>query len=349
MIITRYSKQRMAEMALEVEFLTPTFLGGADQKAQLRAAPFKNLLRQWWRVVSGPQFSKWQDMLQAEGNLFGSVQEKSTSVSDVRISLTADKNSIKLRDAPIELGKTRHPEVGKGGNGMPVGNALYLGYGPITFKDGTKRYIAPGSKARMTVAYPKAHEKTLKTVLQYIHSFGTIGSRSRNGWGSVSLSGEGFVPLALAEFSAQPLQALLNGNAFPSALGKENGLLCWQVKDLPGQDWKACMTDLGKIYMTLRTSINIKPQGLKERHILGYPVTNHSVGNWGGNNGRMPSQLRLMVKRDPEGRLVGRILHLPHKLPKQWDTRLGSELSVWRGIHQKLDSNNQLQRVGGDQ
>ena len=39
MIITRY--HNMEELRLTVEFLTPTFLGGADQNAELRAAPFK--------------------------------------------------------------------------------------------------------------------------------------------------------------------------------------------------------------------------------------------------------------------------------------------------------------------
>ena len=349
MIITRYSKQRMAELNLEVEFLTPTFLGGADQNAELRAAPFKSLLRQWWRVACGAKFPDWREMLCAESDLFGSVQEGRTKVSSVRVHVVADKEELRLSEALIELGKTRHPEVGRGGNGMEVGNALYLGYGAITYKEGPKRYITPGSKARMTIVYPRIHEKIINTVLQYIHTFGTIGSRSRNGWGSVALSGKGFAPESLAHFPTKPLQELLNGNAFPSSLGREKGLLCWQVNNLSDQDWKDYMTVLARTYLTLRTAINIKPQGLKERHILGYPVTNHSVGSWGGNNGRMPSQLRLMVKRNPEGKLVGRILHLPHKLPKRWDTQLGSELSVWQSIHRALDANNQLQRAGGNQ
>lgn len=350
MIITRFSKQRMTELACEVEFLTPTFLGGADQHAELRAAPFKNLLRQWWRVACGQQFSDHKEMLAGEEALFGSVRDGSSKASSVRVSLTANKENIKFSDATMELGETFHPEAGRGGNGRKVGNALYLGYGPISYKDGAKRYIAPGSKAKLTILCPKEHEPIIKTVLQYIHRFGTIGSRSRNGWGSLALSGEGLYLQPLAQFPVKPLHKLLAGKEFPSSLGEDNGLLCWQIREAQNGDWKAAMRSLAQIYMNLRTGINIKPNELQERHILGYPVTHHGVNSWGGSNGRMPSQLRLMVKRDVQGNLVGRILHLPHKLPKEWDpARLRPEVEVWRDIHQKLDQNNQLQRVGGNQ
>ena len=352
MIITRFSKKRMTELACEVEFLTPTFLGGADQNAELRAAPFKNLLRQWWRITCGQQFPEWQDMPSAEDALFGSVRGDQSGASKVRVSIT--DNGCTFSNKVIGLGQTRHPEVGNNANGMNVDNDLYLGFGPIIKKRKEpktwKRYIVPGSKAKLNVTVPRDHETTMKTVLQYIHSFGTIGSRSRNGWGSLALSGGGFTQQPLAQFSVRPLQELLNGKNFPSSLGQENGLLCWQIRAQQDNDWGTAMENFAQIYMNLRTGIDIAPQGLQKRHILGYPVTHHSVGNWGGNNGRMPSQLRLMVKRDLAGRLAGRILHLPHKLPKHWDAaQLGTELEVWRTVHKALDQENQLQRVGENQ
>jgi CRISPR-associated protein Cmr1 len=352
-IITRFSKQRMTELTCEVEFLTPTFLGGADQNAELRAAPFKNLLRQWWRVAFGYQFSKWQDMLSAEDDLFGSVRSNSAGAGKVRISFTGNEGNYEFSNNAMALGTTHHPEAGNNANGMNVDNALYLGFGPITYQRGQKpkRYIVPGSKARLAVICPKGHiTTTIITVLQYINSFGTIGSRSRNGWGSLALSGEGFTSQPLTNFPVRPLPELLAAREYPSSLGEENDLLCWEIIGQQGGDWTIVMQHLAEFYMNLRTGVNIAPQGLQKRHILGYPVTHHYIDSWGGRNGRMPSQLRLMVKRNLQGNLVGRILHLPHKLPRQWDVnRLGTELSVWREIHRKLDQNNQLQRVGGNQ
>ena len=41
----------MKKLEYEMRFLTPAFLGNAEQSAQWRTPPIKALLRQWWRVV----------------------------------------------------------------------------------------------------------------------------------------------------------------------------------------------------------------------------------------------------------------------------------------------------------
>ena len=339
----------MEELRLTVEFLTPTFLGGADQNAELRAAPFKNLLRQWWRVAVGSRYATPETLLAAEGDLFGSVlDENEASTSRVRLALTPVEGSFLLSGEGIFFGKTPHPEV-KGG--MAVENALYLGFGPITLKN-SKRYIAPGSKANLLLSFPREEKVHMVDLLHYIDAFGTIGSRSRNGWGSLSLSGEGFAGKDVRSFATAPVSQLVSdkqGKQYPSLLGADSkGLLCWEVGVAKGE-WKAAMQSLAETYMTLRTKINIKPQGLRERHLLGYPVTNHILTEWDGNNGRMPSQLRLLVKRDRADRLVGRILHLPHCLPKDkpWNDRLDSQLDIWRSVHAHLDANKHFHRCGG--
>lgn len=343
MLITRFHDTETLQVS--VEFLTPTFLGGADQNAELRAAPFKNLLRQWWRVAVGSQYPNHKEMLKAEGDLFGSVLDESkASASKVRLDLQDTGINI-VSEKLDSLGKTKHPEVTN-----PVSNALYLGYGPVS-THGVKTYIAPDSKAELTLCLPKNCVPELLLVLAYIDAFGTLGSRCRNGWGSIVLSGQNFRRQAAATLPAQDWQPLVNGGqarAYPAHLGRDQrGLLCWEVNPAP-KTWKTAMQELATIYMNLRTSINIAPNGLQKRHILGYPVTHHNIPNWGGGTGRMPSQLRLMVKRDEENQLVGRILHLPHRLPKQWEPqRLGQETEVWQAIHQWLDKNTDLRRCGG--
>lgn len=349
MIISRYHNTKQLDIG--VEFLTPCFLGGADQNAELRAAPFKNLLRQWWRVAVGSQYSDPKEMLAAEGNLFGSVLDDSKAcASKVRVALTPG-DGFKIDQKALDFGQMYHSEVGQ--NGRQVSNALYLGFGPVEYDRQTgstknKRYIAAGSQARLTLTFPKARKDELRNVLAYIDAFGAIGSRCRNGWGSIALFGEGFQRHAVTLFPSQDFAQLISGNAaYPTHLGKDDkGLLCWELKELP-RDWKDAMKALAETYMNLRTSINIAPNGLQKRHILGYPVTNHGVNNWGGGNGRMPSQLRLMAKRDTNNKLTGRILHLPHKLPKEWNQHLGTELAVWQEIHQWLDHNTALRRCGG--
>lgn len=345
MLITRF--HNIETLQVSVEFLTPTFLGGADQHAELRAAPFKNLLRQWWRVAVGSQYAaEHKNMLKAEGELFGSVLDESkASASRVRLDVQDDGIKIVSDTLLNSLGKTKHPEV-KGG--MPVSNALYLGYGPVSVKE-IKSYIAPDSKAELTLNLPKACVPEMLLVLAYIDAFGALGSRCRNGWGSIALSGQNFQRQAATTLPAQDWQPLVNGaqaRAYPTHLGKDqHGLLCWE--SAPVNQWQEGMTLLAQTYMNLRTGMQFHGPELQKRHILGYPVTNHSIDTWGKKDGRMPSQLRLLVKRDAQNRLIARILHLPHKLPKPWTIALGTESAVWQQIHQWLDNNPDFHRIQG--
>lgn len=348
MNITRFHNRERVE--LKVEFLTPTFLGGADQQAELRSAPFKNLLRQWWRVVNGNLDAG--TLRAREGELFGTVlgDDECTS-SSVRLSI-APLEGLAIVDSPFSFGATPHREVN---NGMPVKNSLYLGYGPVMFakpEPKCRRYIAPGSTAVLSVSFSRQHRNEIIAALTYIDAFGTIGSRCRNGYGSLALTSDAFEKLDPATLRTSEVGNLVADNAreYPNRFGNdERGLLLWESAQ---NGWESAMTLLAGTYLRTRTEINIagNPNELHERHLLGFPVTNHSkIQSWGGNNGRMPSQLRLMVKRDTQNQLVARILHLPHRLPndKPWPRQLPTQLVVWQQVHQFLDTQNQFHRIGG--
>ena len=64
--------QPMRQLKYEVEFLTPAFLGNAEQSGQWRTPPFKALLRQWWRVAVAEGFGyEYRKLREVEGRLFG--------------------------------------------------------------------------------------------------------------------------------------------------------------------------------------------------------------------------------------------------------------------------------------
>ncbi len=346
MNITRFHNQE--KLNVTIEFLTPTFLGGADQQGELRSPPFKNLLRQWWRIVNGKLSAK--ELCVKEGELFGTVLgDTESSASKVRIAVVSGAG-ISVSSQSFKLGRTNHPEVG---GGKPVENSLYLGYGPVKSAKPDpipKQYIVSGSSATLQVYYPRSHSDEILKALQYIDAFGTIGSRSRNGYGSLSLSHQSLSRLNPALIETVPLTGLMNGNKdYPNRFARDTDLLLWESG--LQNNWESAMTLLAGTYLKTRTSINItgNSKELHERHALGYPVTNHAVANWGGGNGRMPSQLRLMVKQNGDGRLVARILHLPHKLPhdKPWPATLPAPLHVWQQVHRFLDTQNQFHRLGG--
>ena len=86
--------QPMQQMKYEVRFLTPAFLGNAEQSGQWRTPPFKALLRQWWRVAYAAKKEFRVDVRQMrrdEGLLFGNAwlshEENGRTVKDFCKSL----------------------------------------------------------------------------------------------------------------------------------------------------------------------------------------------------------------------------------------------------------------------
>ncbi|MCS7044407.1 MAG: hypothetical protein NZR01_16605, partial [Bryobacteraceae bacterium] len=116
-----------------VEFLTPAFLGGADQSGQWRTPPFKALLRQWWRVAYAARCKYQVDvqkMREAEGRLFGNAwltqrvngrEETAASRSMVRLRLSSWAAGGRKTWQGLDSQRVQHPEVNQ-----PVGPHLYL-------------------------------------------------------------------------------------------------------------------------------------------------------------------------------------------------------------------------------
>lgn len=353
MIVTRF--HNMEKLTFDIEFLSPAFLGGADQEAELRSPPFKNLLRQWWRVANS-QLSA-EDLRTDEGKLFGTVLgDNSAQASQVRLVLEKGEPFTISSKMP-QIGTVEHP----------IDRRLYLGYGPImtaridgrmTFK--IKKFIQSGSVVKATIYAPKSAKDVLLNTISLLHYFGTIGSRSRNGFGSVSLLQDkinlDLKPLAKLMTTSIPFDDRMNHSSkkYPSQLCSDNkGLLCWEYISDNSTDvknaWQEILHNFAEIYMKTRTQFEFRARNeLEARHLLGYPAgPNHNVNAWDGSRGRMPSQLRLMVKHNDQRQIVGRILHLPHPIPKTWDEKLGKQADIWKKVHAFLDNELRLKRCGG--
>lgn len=124
------------------------------------------------------------------------------------------------------------------------------------------------------------------------------------------------------------------------------------------------MRSLADIYISIRAGndgkgipkLEINKDSLPERHLLGYPVTNHPVNpilkngqidkkhpeyewrkNW-GNQGRHGSALRLIVRKEADGHR-GYILHLPHLFSTEmWPNGKERQIEIWKKVHKSLDA-----------
>ncbi len=338
----------MQKLEYRVSFTTPAFLGNAEQSGQWRTPPFKALLRQWWRVAYAAEHGFPRDtraMRHAEGLLFGSAADGSGNRSLVRIRL--DRWSKGTLSRWESLPKVVHPEVN-----APVDSGLYLAFGPVVLPRGqhqpalkSNAAIQAGEAASLSLAFPSEHVRLIGTALTLMDHYGTGGGRSRNGWGSFSLTPREGTPALQGEVPLRTWQDALDLD-WPHAIGRdERGPLIWQTE--PSSDgWKALMSQLAVIKIALRTQFPFttgkNAASPEARHWLSYPVTNHNVASW--RQARLPNSLRFKARPTSDGKLVGVIFHVPCRPPPLFRPDPGAIERVWQQVHSHLDQSG-LQRV----
>lgn len=341
----------MTTRAYRVKFLTPAFLGNAEQSGQWRTPPFKALLRQWWRAAWSAEHSFRNEpgrLRDDEARLFGSAANDIGNRSLVRLRLDRwDTGRLGKDEWPRDT-KINHPEVTQ-----PVGSALYLGFGPLTYDrkqsdTGLKcnAAIQAGEAATLRLAFPQEHARQLDDALGLMAQFGTVGGRSRNGWGSFVLEQEGDTPLPQTALVTRTWREALDRD-WPHAIGAdEHGPLIWRTQSF--DDWQPLMRRLAEIKIALRTHFAFPeqkpphPQPL-DRHWLSYPVTKHTVAAW--RNFRLPNSLRFKVRQDPDGSRHGLAFHVPCLPPPMFKPHPSAIENVWQQVHHLLDADAQLARM----
>lgn len=358
----------MKEWQYKVTFLTPAFLGDAQQNGRWRTPPFKALIRQWWRVVWAADHnfpSSYNQMRVEEGLLFGNAWlENNFRKSLVRLRLdswstgTGTKQTWGKREAsPSE--KVRHPEVNQS-----IGPMLYLGYGPLLTEKAGENWttvlknattIASGESATLTLGMPQSHSSAsmqrliddnlhrLQRVMELIHLFGTIGGRSRNGWGSLELEPLGDTPRC--EKTPLPLhdwQRALTIDWAHAVATKDNRPLVWRTATSYTR-WEEVMRVLAIVKIALRTQFPFPPTPpphatVQDRHLLSYPITKHATSAW-KSTWRLPNSLRFKVRRDPANakHLIGVIYHMPCSPPGAFRANSAQLQLVWSKVHHLLD------------
>jgi CRISPR-associated protein Cmr1 len=353
----RASRMTVVQLHYTVRFLCPSFLGNAEQRGQWRTPPFKALLRQWWRVAyaADHRFSVDVDRMRtAEGRLFGAAADANSNTSRVRLRLDRwDEGRLRSWQP---LTNVFHPEVAvrrQGavvGVGRDVGSDLYLGFGPLILRDNRTAFkanaaIQAGEDATLRFALDSKvgweESARIAKALALIDLYGTVGGRSRNGWGSLMLEPHdrsAALPPVSAEIRRPWRDALALD--WPHAIGRdEKGTLIWQTEAFG--DWKAAMRRLAEIKIGLRTQFKFEQPPHRqpnERHWLSYPVTHHPVRGW-GERLRLPNSLRFKLRRDnrDESKLRGVVFHVPCLPPVAFNPDRSAIASVWQGVHHFLD------------
>jgi len=375
---------KFTELKYTVSFNTPAFLGNAEQQAQWRTPPFKALLRQWWRVVKAPDLNySVAQLRKAEGELFGYASDSSDDTEEQRNKdrpkSRQSRLKLRMKDwAPGLLDNDKWPRTEiKGisvGEGPSIPADVYLGFGPILPASKKENRASPslGRKAidperatnelRLSFArdISEGQVQEVRKAVALACWFGGIGSRSRNGWGSIKFSGDNLPPLpkTIDEVSSwlRPLESCF-GLDWPHAIGSDrSGPFIWIGKPL--RNWREAVFSLATARRQIRSAAKTFGRGedISANQLIAYPVTQSNNRAWeSGREGseRMPSSLRLKVVKNDQG-LVPVAIHLPCAVPKRLLEKLSTadqawvkehQIGIWQSVHKMLDDS--MQRFGG--
>ena len=184
-------------MAVEINarFLVTTPLfgrGSDDQRPELRLPSFKGVLRFWWRALAWSRLQGDLAAIQREEDLLFGSAGGGQSRLHMRLAVPADL-------AKVALGEIL--KVPRGNRTVGEG-ARYLGYGVMEAFASRNRRTEAGQLTRACLAAPFEFEarmrlreqglsqeqgQSVRDALIALGTLGSMGSKSRKGYGSLSL------------------------------------------------------------------------------------------------------------------------------------------------------------------
>ena len=358
----------------DLSFATPAFVGDAAQQAQWRTPPLKALIRQWWRVVKAPQVGFSVDgpdgLRAAENILFGSASDNKSHQSLVRLRLK-EWAVGHLANSAWPRQEINKISLGKPGPGIRAD--LYLGFGPVAPESRGKgiaehvRLAIDPQKQRNELSVLFARTVTgsqideVRQAIRLASWFGGIGSRSRNGWGSITFQGDAIprLPPSPNDLTAycQPFRGCFTTDRdWPHAIGKDDlGPLVWVGKKdgATFRNWREAVFFLATLRRDIRAAAKHfgRNEDISANQLIAYPVTKANNRRW-GNDERIAGSLRLKVVETGQG-LVPVAVHLPCAVPRGLFDKLSSndqqwinrhQIEIWGAVHQDIDQ--KMNRLG---
>lgn len=356
----------------KIKFITPAFLGNAEQRGQWRTPPFKALLRQWWRVAYAAEVGYDVKKLRtAESRLFGSASDDGnggSGKSRVRLRFISNWKNGTMEQSDWQRNKFKKVTTTRDGQGS-VRSDVYLGFGavlPPSRKQNRRNVelqsppaISPDEEAVLEVRVDETSNMDhIISTIQLVHYFGSIGSRSRNGWGSLEMTPiDGRYPelnssLGILQKVLLPLSECVKKD-WPHAIGRgdDGRPLVWLSKR-SFVSWHESIDFLAEVKVSMRRAAKrFSGFGIGGIHFLGYPAGEKwTVREWEGTvnekQKRFACPVRFKVVRIDNNGLRVMIVHLPLNFPYELSNILrpeqrrwieNNQLSVWNDVHDVLD------------
>jgi len=319
--ISRFKNMDSVEFNLEV--VTPMFLGGANTTdAELRVPSIKGMLRFWWRATCGIKSLK--EMKKREAEIFGSTEQKAAFL--LRIANTSNINTL------LDL-KERGETFKVHGHNVSIID--YLAYGIHKYEKGQgnvyqRNHITPNSS--FSLKFQFYNDKLKDEILRAFNFFiacGGLGSRNRNGFGSLSIKDSEmpvYHKVPLSSFSAFSTKAKL-------------------FKFAQKNTWHEALSKIGMAYKEAK--LCVEPlHSYNNRKLVVAPITVKKRNE--ADLDRHAKPYFLHVNKLENGKFQGQILFMPYKYlygRKDYsEDKLNNYLATCEKMNAKLSELLKVQR-----
>ena len=310
--ISRY--KNMDSMEFNLEVVTPMFLGGANTTdAELRVPSIKGMLRFWWRATCG--IESLEEMKKEEAKIFGSTDQKATFL--LHIVSTSNVNYL------LDL-KERGEKFKVHGHNVSIID--YLSYGTHKYERGQgnvyfKQHITPGSSVSLKFQF--YNDELKDDILHAFYFFiacGGLGSRSRNGFGSLSIKDNempAYHKLPLSSFSAFSTKAKL-------------------FKFAQKSTWHEALSKIGMAYKEAK--LCVEPlHSYNKRKLVVAPITVKKQNK--ADLERHAKPYFLHVNKLENGKFQGQILFMPYKYLSGLKDYSNDNLNNYLNTCEKMNEN----------
>ncbi|MCC5935403.1 MAG: type III-B CRISPR module RAMP protein Cmr1 [Balneolales bacterium] len=246
---------RLHKITFDCEVLTPMFLGGADQQAELRVPSIRGFLRFWWRAAfSDSSRASYKDLQAREAALFGGTVDKQGQ-SSVTIRLVSQEIQMaddlwldnNLDRPGFEVQRKRQSGRNKG-----IG---FLYYSKAPNRNKKFEFIKPASSFSIVMTSLSKDDIELAAKVFYLGSIlGGLGSRSRRTAGAFeirNIHGLSFSLSDLKSWFTTHLSALKQKDGQNLEVSNLMGATVYQSNESFGS-WYDAVNDLGNQYEAFR-------------------------------------------------------------------------------------------------
>ncbi len=280
----------------ECETITPMFLAGADGKTpEFRPPSIKGAMRFWWRAMNGHLSIK--ELREEEGKIFGTSDEK----------IGRSKFSIRVKPQELHSSKDKLPSHPVMVKTYSINILEYLAYGTYEYEKGRgnifiRDYIKPNQKFSLSIFLSDTLENDIINIVKLLSTFGGLGSRSRNGFGSfkiLSINDENdsfYFNFKKNDYSLK----------LPKYSALSQGMRLWKTDQ---QDkWDDALAKLGIIYRNARNMLESKYVYSKRQYIAAPIIVGKSQESM---MDRHSKPYFMSVHLAGNNKYVGYILYLP--------------------------------------